>query len=224
MNAVVALGGAWAVELRGIAPRAKIAVIPNAIRPRSAVKQNVDGRVNVAFLGEIGDRKGTFTLIDAWAEMLEKSDRRCAARLTIAGDGEIDRAKKRVDELDLGTTVEVRGWMASPEVANLLAHTQVLVLPSRYEGQPMAILEAMARGLCVIASEVGGIPELLSDDCGVLIVPDNIHQLAKAILHVVENPGARTSLGRNALQRVRDRFDVEVVSRDFDRLYCEITS
>ena len=127
--------------------------------------------VRVVFLGRIGDHKGTFRLLDAWAELARDRDSVATGKagiLTIAGDGEVERARDRIRELGLEDTVEVHEWLSESEVGELLDHSQVLVLPSRNEGQPMAVLEAMARGLCVIATDVGGLPEMIGGGCGVL--------------------------------------------------------
>lgn len=222
-DTVVALGNAWADRLRHIAPRAVVIVVPNAIRPDTPVRQDVTGPVHVVFLGEVGERKGTFTLLDAWAKMLANGDG-LRARLTIAGDGEVERAQSHVAALGIGASVDVRGWIANTAVPDLLASAHVLVLPSQSEGQPMAILEAMAKGVCVVASDVGGIPELLDESCGVLVHPNDVTELADAITHVVSDHRARAQLGANALDRIRNEFDVEVISRRFDELYRELVS
>jgi len=216
-DTVIALGSTWADRLQDIAPRARVVVVPNAIRPGSPVEQHAQAPVHVVFLGAVGDRKGTFTLLEAWAKIA--GDGGLGARLTIAGDGEVDRARDRVAALGVGASVDVRGWVASTDVPDLLASAQVLVLPSRSEGQPMAILEAMAKGICVVASNVGGIPELLDESCGVLVHPDDVAELADAITYVVTDHDARARFAANALKRIQDEFDVNVISRRFDELY-----
>ncbi|WP_261995195.1 glycosyltransferase family 4 protein [Rhodococcus opacus] len=220
-DVVVALGDRWAERLERIAPQAYIVSVPNAVRPCRPVRQP-SGRepVHVLFLGCIGDRKGTFTLLDAWAKMIGDGNGR--ARLTSAGDGEVQRARDRVDELSVGSTVTVLGWLAPDRVPELLASSQVLALPSRNEGQPMAILEAMAHGLCVVASAVGGIPELIDDHCGVLVPVDDVDALAQALRRVVYDDDARIRLGSHALQRIRAELDVDAVWRRFDALYREV--
>ena len=218
-DTVIALGNTWADRLHDIAPRARIFVVPNAIRPDSPVEQQTPGPVHVVFLGEVGDRKGTFTLLNSWAKMLADSGGSVHARLTIAGDGEIDRARDRVAALGLGDSVDVRGWIATADVPELLASAQILVLPSQREGQPMAILEAMAMGVCVVASNVGGIPELLDENGGVLVNPDDVTELADAITYVATDHNARARFGAQALQRVQNEFDVDVIWRRFDELY-----
>ena len=128
--------------------------------------------------------------------------------MTIAGDGEVERARDRVRELRLEDTVEVRGWLSESDTGELLDHSHVLVLPSRIEGQPMAVLEAMARGLCVIASDVGGLPEMIGGGCGVIVSPDDIDAIAAALRLVVHDHELRARYGAAAYARVADRFDV----------------
>ncbi len=86
----------------------------------------------------------------------------------------------------------------------------------------MAVLEAMANGLCVIASPVGGIPDLIDDSCGILVAPGDVARLAGALGEIVRDEQLRVRVGAAALQRVRDEFDIDVVWRKFDQLYREV--
>jgi glycosyltransferase involved in cell wall biosynthesis len=219
---VIALGNTWADRLRDIAPRVCVVVVPNAIQPDSPVEQHTAGPVHVVFLGEVGLRKGTFTLIDSWAKMMADGNGVVQARLTIAGDGEVDRAQDQVTALGVHASVDVRGWIANTTVPELLASAHILVLPSQSEGQPMAILEAMAKGVCVVASNVGGIPELLDESCGVLVHPNDVSELADALTYVVTDQNARARFGANALKRVQDEFDMDLISRRFDEMYRQL--
>jgi glycosyltransferase involved in cell wall biosynthesis len=227
-SAVVALGEVRAARWRVIAPRARITVVPNAVQPARRTAQPALGEpVRVVFLGNIGDHKGAFRLLDAWAEFIRDPDlgagHRKAATLTIAGDGEVERARHRIRELRLQDTVEIHDWLSESEVGELLDHAQVLVLPSRSEGQPMAVLEAMARGLCVIASNVGGLPEMIGGGCGVLIPPVDTEAITAALRLVVNDHELRARCGAAAYARVADQFDVRTVWRRLDALYCEVS-
>lgn len=224
-SAVVALGDGRAAGLRQIAPNARIAVIPNAVRLARPISAAAPGEpVHVVFVGRIGDRKGTFRLLDAWAALSQEIGVGFgkSAVLTIAGDGEVDRARRRVDELGLEDSVAVRGWLSENEVGALLDSAQVLVLPSRNEGQPMAVLEAMARGLCIVASGVGGLTDMLGGGAGVIVAPDDIDAIASALRLVVGDNELRAKYGAAAYSRAMDRFDVESVWRQLDSLYCEV--
>jgi len=220
VDAVIALGSAWADRIEHMAPRASIVVVPNAIRPNRAVEHLASGPVHVVFLGEICERKGTFFLLRSWAKMLVSSDVG-EARLTVAGDGELGHALDLVAELAIGATVKVIGWLPPTDVSQLLASAHVLVLPSLNEGQPMAILEAMARGLCVVASNAGGIPEMVGEG-GVLVDPEDESELCDALTFVLTDHCARAQFGASALQRVKREFDVDVISERFDQLYRRI--
>jgi glycosyltransferase involved in cell wall biosynthesis len=83
----------------------------------------------------------------------------------------------------------------------------------------MAVLEAMANGLCVVSSPVGGIPEMVGHDAGILVPPGDAQRLTDELLDVIEDHERRTALGNAALRRVRERFDVNVAWREFDGIY-----
>jgi glycosyltransferase involved in cell wall biosynthesis len=222
-DAVVALGDRWAERLLAIAPEARVTVIPNAVRPREIRPRAGDEPVHVVFLGEIGDHKGAFMLLDAWSRIV--SDPRCAgaAHLTLAGNGEVERARQAVERLGLAGSVRVTGWLPPAQAHDLVGSAQVLALPSRNEGQPMAVLEAMASGVCVVASNVGGLPDLIeSGTTGLLVPPGEVEALVAALQHAITDHDARARLGRAALERVRTEFDAAVVWQRIDALYREV--
>ena len=223
-NVVIGLGESCARELRALAPAADVIAIPNGVRvPTSRSGLRLDQTIRVVFLGRMGDLKGTFTLLEAWARLVADSTELPQAQLTCAGDGEVARVQDTVARLRLSDTVDVQPWMSRSEVADLLSSADVLVLPSRFEGQPMAVLEAMANGLCVVASAVGGIPDLIEDGrCGLLIPPDDVERLSDALRRVIGDRNLRSRLGAAAQDRARELFDVEVVWRRLDLLYREL--
>lgn len=221
---VIALGEVWAGRLRSIAPSARITVVPNAVRSARQVTQPRPGEpVEVVFLGRIGDRKGAFRLLEAWARLAAAGDvRAAAAKLTLAGDGETDRARTRIHELGVGDTVVTHGWLSEQAAADLLDRSHILVLPSRNEGQPMAVLEAMARGMCVVASGAGGLPEMVGGGCGLIVAPDEVDSIAAALKKAIDDTDLRVRLGSAARDRCANTFDVEAVARQIDSLYRQV--
>lgn len=221
-DVVIALGEQWAERLRSISPQARVVVVPNSIRPGAQVAQPSGAEpVQALFLGDVAEHKGAFTLLDAWQRAMEAQPSSPRARLVLAGDGDLDRARRQVRALGL-QDVDIRGWVDPRQVDDLLSGSQVLVLPSRGEGQPMAVLEAMGRGLCVIASDVGGIPDLIDDTCGVLVPVDDVEALAAALKRVVDDDSARRGLGSAAHRRVEEHFNADRVWRMLDDLYQEL--
>jgi glycosyltransferase involved in cell wall biosynthesis len=116
----------------------------------------------------------------------------------------------------------VHDWLSENEVGELLDRAQVLALPSRNEGQPMAVLEAMARGLCVIATDVGGLPEMIGEGCGVTIPPEDTEAIAAALREVVLKSELRIRCGSAAYARVEKQFDTYTIGRRLDALYREV--
>lgn len=220
---VVALGDVWAARILEIAPTARVVTVPNAVHVPAAPAGTGGRPLRVVFLGEIGERKGAFTLLEAWAKLAAAGELPTGTQLVLAGDRGVDRARTRIGEMTIEESVTVQNWLSPDDVAELLASSDVFVLPSRSEGQPMALLEAMAHGLCAIAGAVGGIPEMIEDGhSGLLVPPDDVDALVAALLRVLGDAELRDRLGSAARARVRERFDLDVVWRRFDALYEEV--
>lgn len=223
-DTVVALGEQWAQSLRAAAPRAHVVSVPNAVTVPAAVPERDDGGpVRVVFLGVIGWRKATFVLLDAWAKLRAGGVGPLQAQLVIAGSGEVERARDAVAHLGLDDCVRVRTWLSPAEVGDLLTRSDVLALPSRAEGLPMAILEGMAQGLCVIGGAVGAIPELLDGGAaGMLVAPGDVDALASALRLAIDDPALRRELGAAAHRRAAAHYDLDVVWRQVDAVYRDV--
>src|SRR5262249_44985012 len=152
-------------------------------------------RVQFLFLGRMNDTKGAFELLDAYRAL--PTTCRAATRIVFAGDGQVEEMRQRAAEI--GTDVVVHAWLNPEKRDHLLAVSDVLVLPSHHEGVPMAILEAMANGLPVIATPVGGIPGVIRHGReGLLVQVGNRSALTAALTRMVAEPALRASLGQGA--------------------------
>lgn len=218
-DAVVALGADWAERLHVLAPAAHIVVVPNPVRiGRPSEPPGPSEPVHVVYLGRIVDSKGAFALLDSWARIAPVTGP--APRLTIAGDGDVDRARRLVDAQGMSESVQIRDWLTRDEVENLLDTAHVLCLPSLNEGQPMAVLEAMARGLCVVATRVGGVPALVDHRrTGLLVQPGDTADLDATLRRVITDRDLVATLGTAAHDRVRREFDSQLVAGRLDALY-----
>jgi glycosyltransferase involved in cell wall biosynthesis len=122
----------------------------------------------------------------------------------------------RRDSLGLHDHVKFLG--ARNDVANLLIAADAFVMSSRTEGLPMALLEAMASGVPCVATEVGGIPELLGDQRGLLVPPGDPERLAEAMTSITRSENLRAQLSSKALERVRASYALAPVVDKYLRL------
>ena len=154
--------------------------------------------------------KGLDNLLLAAPRVLEQHPN---ARFLLAGNGE-ERARLTAlrDRLRLGDRVEFLGHV--DDVPSLLAASDILCHPSLAEGLPNAIVEAMASGAPVIASDVGGIAEAVEHErTGLLIPPHDVPSIAAALGRLLESPALRERLATNGRQVARERFDLRAKPR-----------
>ena len=191
-------------------------VIHNGIaldRPRRP-SRSAAGPVTLLSVGRLRAPKDFRTLLHAMAAL-----DRGTARLRIAGDGP-DRAEleHEIARLGLGSVVELLG--TRDDVDELLAGADVFVLSSASEGLPMSVLEAMAAGLPVVASAVGGVPELVRDgETGALVPPGDSAALASALRTIVADPALRERLGEAGRRRAEQEFSLARFEREHLALY-----
>jgi glycosyltransferase involved in cell wall biosynthesis len=144
------------------------------------------------------------------------------ARFVLVGDGP-DRAtlEALAHELGVADRVEFAGW--SEDSRRDLGGFDVFVLPSRYEGLPLALVDSMLAGLPVVASRVGSIPEAITDgEQGLLVPPEDPAALAAALRRVAEDEPLRQRLGSAARSKAVGRFTADAMARRYEQLYERI--
>ncbi|MEZ4766856.1 MAG: glycosyltransferase family 4 protein [Caldilineales bacterium] len=222
---VLVLSPGWQAALAGLVPSGagkhpQLVALPNpvdcaAIRPPADPGQRSDA--TVLFLGDFSPRKGVRDLLAAAPAVLAQHP---DARFAITG-GE-PPADVAAQAAPLGEAVTFPGWVRGPEKLALLQKAALLALPSYAEGVPIAVLEAMAAGLPVVTTPVGGIPDLIIDGCnGLLVQPGDVSGLAAAINRLLADPALRTSAGDLNRQQVVADYDVP---RYVDRLLAIYSS
>jgi glycosyltransferase involved in cell wall biosynthesis len=198
-------------------PRRKIAVVSNGLDFRQFRARTAASRPRkVIVVANLRVEKGHDVLIDAAARVLP-----CFpdARFEIVGSGPLrDKLVARAQALEILHAFAFLGHR--DDVSDRLAAADIFVLPSRSEAFPNAVLEAMAAGLPVVASAVGGILELIADGrTGVLVPPDDPAALAARLCELMADPSPAGRLGDAARQEVRSRYSIERTVAEFDRLY-----
>jgi len=148
----------------------------SAARAQLAIDDNAE---LVLFVGRLDTAKGIEELLEAFASLVS---RRPNLRLAFVGDGPgSGHLRSKAKHLALGDRITLKGACSSPEVAQWLAAANVLALPSYNEGYPNVVIEALRCGRPVIATNVGGILELVNEESGILIAPRDSRALANAI-------------------------------------------
>jgi glycosyltransferase involved in cell wall biosynthesis len=211
----VAVGDAAARDMEGFAglPAQSVLCIPNGVpNPDCSEGRRTEGPFTVGVLARLEYGKGVDVLLRALANLPDTF-------ALIAGEGPLRREWQQLaHDLDLATRVRFLGQVESPCL--LLDEVDALVMPSRGEALPLAILEAMHAGRPVIASAVGSIPEAVVDgETGILVPPEDETALVNACRTLAEDPQLRARLGAAARTRAQLMFSVEAMATAYDRLY-----
>ncbi|MFA5494878.1 MAG: TIGR03088 family PEP-CTERM/XrtA system glycosyltransferase [Porticoccaceae bacterium] len=181
------------------------------------------GRLVLGAVGRLAAVKDQRLILSALQRIFhERPERRAYLRCILVGDGPERRALEIcIEALALGDCV----WIAGDrdDIPALLRCMDIFLLPSLGEGISNTILEAMATGLPVIATAVGGNPELVEDGVtGLLIRVGDTEALARAIGTLIDDPARRERMGRAAMQRIRQDFDWEQTVANYLRVYDEL--
>lgn len=166
--------------------------------------------INVARFSPV---KNQTLLVEAFARVHRRIPH---ALLLLLGDGELRaQVEKKARELGLGNAVQFTGNI--PNVREMLFQSDVFVLPSEFEGLPMTILEAMAAGLPIIATNVGGIPDIVKEN-GILIEYPDVDSLANAMVCLAEDAGQRMKMGEIS-SRMAEQYDIRKATAQYEALY-----
>ena len=209
----------WADDM--VAP-ARVAVIPNPLRPTlaSATPPGTLAPTIVA-LGRLVPQKGFDVLIRAFAVLAEEFPTWC---LTIYGEGpQRDALQTLVNGFGLGLRITLPG--RTTDAAATLASSAIFALPSRYEGFPNALLEAMSHGLACVATRCDSGPaELIVDgECGRLVPVDDVLRMAEALASLMDDDALRAHLGDGA-KRAVEQFETGTVLAAWDRVFEMVQS
>lgn len=169
--------------------------------------------VNIARLVQ---QKNQRLLIEAFAKgPMKYSD----SKLIIVGDGE---EKNKLKEMVKSYGLEERVYLLGirKDIPDILNASDIFVLSSDWEGNPLSVMEAMAAGKAVIATSVGGVPELIQDKVtGILVPPKDVNALAKAMLMLIKDKTLERELGKRAKEFAEREFDISIMVRKYEDLY-----
>jgi|YelNatPaOPRAMG01_1025707.scaffolds.fasta_scaffold07761_7 glycosyltransferase involved in cell wall biosynthesis len=222
----IAVSNATAAELVGAlgVPKRKVTVIPNGVPVEKfactrgmRVACNRESSGTVFTSARLHPQKGLGDLVEA-ARLLP------GVEFLIAGDGPL-RAELAAKVQGLGLAARVRLLGHRSDVPALLQSCDVFALPSLFEGLPLAVLEAMAAARPIVACDIAGVREAISDgETGLLVRPGHPDELARAIRTLLSDPPLSRRLGRQAGERARREFSAKLMVERTCHLYDELTS
>ncbi len=206
-------------------PDGKIRVIPNGVDPvlfpladreRALAARNLDPRPRrILFVGQLVEVKGIPNLVGAVARLREASAESFVVHLL--GDGPLlGDLKELAVRLGVGHLIHFEGQRPHHEVAEWMGVADLLVLPSIREGCPNVVLEALSSGIPVVAARVGGIPDLVDADGGILVEPDDSDALARAIGRALTWPWDRAAIRAKVVGK-----NWSAIARQYEDVYRE---
>jgi len=171
--------------------------------------------IKVLFLGKLCKEKGIYDIIEA-AKYIKNSN----VEINLYGDGNVEEFGNLIADNKLQNKIKIMGWISGTEKEQAYKNSDICILPSYNEGLPMSILEAMAVGLPIISTPVGGIPEAV-EDCvnGFLIQSGDYVALAEKIDLLAGSNSLRTQMGEQSYKLAKEKFDIELIIKQLQNLY-----
>ena len=216
------------MEARGV-PKEKLAVVQNGLdygeldvgqargKLRATLQAFAPDSLFVGYVGRLSPQKGLSYLLGAAARLATKRN----VYFVLIGEGEL---RAELEQQVRGQALDERVFLLGrrDDVPDLLQELDIVVLPSVREGTPMVLLEAMGVGRPVVASDVGGVKDVIEHGrTGLIVQPTDVPALAQAIARLVDDEPERRALGRAAWASVRDRFSSVAMARRYNQIYHE---
>jgi len=190
-----------------------IAVIPNGVDlEKFAVDERLWEPARMLFVGRVVYQKGLDLLLEALSGLKE-----IPWELVVVGDGaQREPLQGRARDLGLGDRIRFAGWLRGDELRRAYREANLFVFPSRHEGMPNAVLEAMAAGLPVVASRIAGNEELVAaEQTGMLFASEDADGLKQALGALLSDGGRRAAMGSAGRRRVEEHYTWERVACEY---------
>jgi glycosyltransferase involved in cell wall biosynthesis len=204
---------------RGMVPANRIVTIPNGVTP-APTRKRADRRHGplIGVVARLEPEKGVDVFLETAADVTRAVPE---SRFLVVGDGsQRGRLQAQADRLELGDRICFLGWRM--DAREIIGGLDVLAVPSRSEGMPLATLEAMSAGVPVVATVAGGIPEQIRHGREGLLVPVGDHRaLAEACIALLHDPARAGRMGEGGRERVQASFSQVRMVALIEALYCD---
>lgn len=207
----------------------KIKIVPNPVdiqrfKQFNKQKDKRDKDLTLMTISRLVPWKGIHNLFNAMPIIIDKIGDH--VKLFVIGEGEGDyeyKLRMLCKKLKLDKNIVFLGKVPNPEIPDYLKNCDVFVQPSLYEPFGISIIEAMACACAVVATNTGGVPEIITNGVnGILVEPNNVDELAEKIVTLLQDEELRNKLGINARKRVVDSYSYENITAEFESLYVSL--
>jgi glycosyltransferase involved in cell wall biosynthesis len=184
-------------------------------------KYNIEGKKFLLFLGRINEKKGIELLLKSFFNILKKQNKLI---LVLAGSGTKEyqvEIKKLVNKLGLKENVIFTGLVTENEKLELLESASLFVLTSHSDVHPIAVQDALAMSLPVVITEACDYPEVIDYDAGI-IVDEDVNQITKAILEIINDKERLDTMSKNARKLVIEKFELKIQIKKYEKMYEDV--
>lgn len=219
---LIVLSHSWKEWFTSIGvPKEKICILHNITSYPTIIEtaKVKDGKVHFLFMGEIGQRKGVFDILRGITK--NKNAFEGKIELRIGGNRNEKQLLGMIHDNGLEDIVKFEGWVGGDKKIDLFNWADVFILPSFNEGLPISILEAMSYGMPIVSSPVGGIPEVVSKNNGILVTPGNEDEISAAMMRYVEDRTLLETEGKESLKTV-ETYLPEYVMNHLKEIYLRL--
>ncbi len=222
-DSVLVLSKEWVIALKRMTNNKNIKMIPNAV-DTSCFKITVAGKeshgLNILAVSKLTKQKGTYDILDIVPLVVKEMPE---VKFYFAGNGELEKVKALCKARGIENNVVLLGWLDRDRLVEVFKDASIFILPSYQECFPVSILEAMAAGLPVISTRVGGIPEMIEDGRnGFLVEPGKTQELYKRIMELLKDNNLRDSMAKNNIEKAESMFGLARVRGMFISEYENI--
>jgi glycosyltransferase involved in cell wall biosynthesis len=220
-DGIIALCRTELEDAASLAPGSKAFLATNGVAAVPLAKRSREDshRLVIAYVGRLARMKGVDVLVEALPVIFWDLP---SVEVWIIGDGPQRRdIERRLERLGIQDRVQLLG--ARSDVSSLWGDIDILVVPSRFESQPLVLLEGMMAGRAIVATDVGGMGDLVTSGVdGMLVPPNSAGALARAVLQLAKSPTERQRLMESAATTARERVSIEAMLRSHQPIYDEM--
>lgn len=176
--------------------------------------------ITISFLGKLSEAKGLGTLLKMLSELPSATRE---YMLLVGGHGDVPAFFELVKKYRLSNRVTYLGWISGEHKVKFLMNSAIFVLPSRSEGFPVALVEAMAFGIAVLSTRIPGVVDAVRDGVdGLLVEPNDAVSLRAALIRLLDDADLRERLGESARQRFLDHFTIQHIGHSLVSIYDSV--